>query len=326
MQKPNIDQARLRLCKSAANSFFTDVTTGRQWFTSAYLNNRIVGYQILSLRQSNQRQAGPWDNINCAGLPMPLAKCANTVSIVMTRSSVVIAVVVSQTGLAPRAWQRYGPQMTVVAVMQPYFMPYAGYFRLFAAADLVAIFDCAQFPRRSWVHRNRLPDRNGETQWLTLPLQKAPIGTQINNLKFTENAPAEMARRMLKIPSLDNCSLDLLNTIQDTTPPVIDYLETTLSLTCHMLNLPFVTIRTSTLNIPPNLKGANRVMAIAETLDAKIYLNAQGGRNLYDAHAFEARGMSLRFLDDWQGSNWSLLHRLSCDPTSDIATEIRAQC
>ena len=87
--------------------------------------------------------------------------------------------------LAPRAWQRYGPQMTVVAVMQPYFMPYAGYFRLFAAADLVAIFDCVQFPRRGWVHRNRLPGRNGETQWLTLPLQKATTGTQINNLKFT---------------------------------------------------------------------------------------------------------------------------------------------
>jgi hypothetical protein len=38
--------------------------------------------------------------------------------------------------------------MTTVAVMQPYFMPYAGYFRLFAAADVFVLFDCVQFPRR----------------------------------------------------------------------------------------------------------------------------------------------------------------------------------
>ena len=32
-----------------------------------------------------------------------------------------------------------------VAIMQPYFMPYAGYFRLFAAADLFVALDCVQF-------------------------------------------------------------------------------------------------------------------------------------------------------------------------------------
>jgi hypothetical protein len=43
-----------------------------------------------------------------------------------------------------------------IAVMQPYFIPYAGYFRLFAASDLFVIYDCVQFPRRGWVQRNRL--------------------------------------------------------------------------------------------------------------------------------------------------------------------------
>jgi hypothetical protein len=47
--------------------------------------------------------------------------------------------------------------MATVAVMQPYFMPYAGYFRLFCAADVFVMFDCVQFRRRGWVHRNRFP-------------------------------------------------------------------------------------------------------------------------------------------------------------------------
>ena len=59
-----------------------------------------------------------------------------------------------------------------VAIMQPYFFPYAGYFRLFAASDLFVIYDCVQFPRRGWVHRNLLPDASGSERWLTLPLEK----------------------------------------------------------------------------------------------------------------------------------------------------------
>ena len=65
--------------------------------------------------------------------------------------------------------------MTTIAVMQPYFVPHAGYFRLFAASDLFVVFDCVQFPRRGWVHRNRLPDAQGRARWLTLPLSKALV-------------------------------------------------------------------------------------------------------------------------------------------------------
>src|SRR5437016_2188558 len=67
-----------------------------------------------------------------------------------------------------------GQRPFTVAIMQPYFLPYAGYFRLFAASDLFVIYDCVQFPRRGWVHRNRLTDARGLERWLTLPLEKAP--------------------------------------------------------------------------------------------------------------------------------------------------------
>ena len=36
------------------------------------------------------------------------------------------------------------------------------------------MFDCVQFPRRGWVHRNRFALASGEMEWLTLPLEKAP--------------------------------------------------------------------------------------------------------------------------------------------------------
>jgi hypothetical protein len=52
--------------------------------------------------------------------------------------------------------------MTTVSIMQPYFLPFAEYFRLFAASDVFVLLDDVQFPRRGWVHRNRLHDRGGE--------------------------------------------------------------------------------------------------------------------------------------------------------------------
>jgi hypothetical protein len=69
--------------------------------------------------------------------------------------------------------------------MQPYFIPYAGYFRLFAASDLFVAYDCVHFPPRRWVHRNRLLDRSGAERRLTLPLAKAPRDVLIRDLRFS---------------------------------------------------------------------------------------------------------------------------------------------
>src|SRR5437868_3898306 len=80
--------------------------------------------------------------------------------------------------------------------MQPYFIPYAGYFRLFAASDLFVIYDCVQFPRRGWVHRNRLIDASGKARWLTLPLEKAPQDVLIRDLRFSPNAAGLMTERL----------------------------------------------------------------------------------------------------------------------------------
>src|SRR3954469_21286194 len=83
-----------------------------------------------------------------------------------------------------------------IAVMQPYFIPYAGYFRLFAASDLFVIYDCVQFPRRGWVHRNKLIDGSGAERWLTLPLGKASQSALIMDLQFPPNAGQLLRQRL----------------------------------------------------------------------------------------------------------------------------------
>src|SRR5579859_6149779 len=90
--------------------------------------------------------------------------------------------------------------MTAIAIMQPYFLPYAGYFRLIAQTDLFVIYDCVQFPRRGWVHRNKLMDAQGQEQWLTLPLTPAPQEVLIGDLTFADGAAAAVAERLRPFP------------------------------------------------------------------------------------------------------------------------------
>ena len=73
-----------------------------------------------------------------------------------------------------------------IAVMQPYFFPYLGYLRLLRDVDYCCLND-VQFPRRGWVHRNRVTNNNGELDWLTLPIQKCERNTLIKDLEFKQN-------------------------------------------------------------------------------------------------------------------------------------------
>jgi hypothetical protein len=216
--------------------------------------------------------------------------------------------------------------MESVAIMQPYFMPYAGYFRLFAAADLFVIYDCVQFPRRGWVHRNRLPDTNGEPAWLTLPLAKAPREVVIRDLKLGEDADSRIAAQLRRFPSLaGKAAAALVQALAPAEISLVDYLDRLLHRCCDELRLPFNVLRSSTLRIDPGLHGAERIVAIARALGARRYVNAPGGRALYDPAMFAAHGIELRFLSDYDGPTASILHRLATESGEAVGAEIRAR-
>src|SRR6186713_976477 len=60
--------------------------------------------------------------------------------------------------------------MSRLAVMQPYFFPYIGYFQLIAAVDLFVVYDNIKYTKKGWINRNRLL-QNGKDVMFSLPLQ-----------------------------------------------------------------------------------------------------------------------------------------------------------
>lgn len=214
--------------------------------------------------------------------------------------------------------------VTTVAVMQPYFAPYAGYFRLFAAADLFVVYDCVQFPRRGWVHRNRFIDQRGVRQWLTLPVAHCAQQTAIANLRFAADAQQRMAERTRSLPSLGGGMRQALaNAFWDFDLAPAEYLCRLLQAITRILKLERPMIRSSELGLPQTLRGQERILEVIRRTGADRYINAPGGRSLYETHVFAERGVELTFLDEYGGSMGSVVDRLHSESPDAIAMEIQ---
>jgi hypothetical protein len=211
--------------------------------------------------------------------------------------------------------------------MQPYFIPYAGYFRLFAASDLFVIYDCVQFPRRGWVHRNTMPAADGRECWLTLPLAKMPRDVRIRDLSFSADAEAILQERMRRIPLLAaprEPAPELLESLKRVVGAPVDYLERLLREIVSSLGLRWHTIRSSSLDVPDSFHGQDRILEIARRLGATRYINAPGGRALYEPERFAAAGIELRFLDHYPGPSSSILQRLLQEDRQSLFDDILA--
>jgi WbqC-like protein family len=218
--------------------------------------------------------------------------------------------------------------VTTIAIMQPYFLPYAGYFRLFSASDLFVIYDCVQFPRRGWVHRNRLPDHSETERWLTLPLSKAPQGVLIRDLRFAPNAAEILSERLRPFSltaSEPASAAPILAALRDVRGYPVEYIMRLLQHIVEYLGVPWSVMRSSSLDIPDSFRGQDRILEIARRLGARRYVNAPGGRALYDSAAFAKSGIELSFLPEYPGSSASILTRILRERRANLAREL-ARC
>lgn len=198
-----------------------------------------------------------------------------------------------------------------IACNQPYAFPYLGWFRLLSDSDLFVVLDCVQFPRRGWCHRNKLLNRNGVLEWLTLPLEYATQDAPIETIIFAYNGVERMAEQMRRFPAFDRLPEAIVNEVRDARGALVTYNMRVLEACCWELGIKFNVAHSSGLNLPDELKGQARILEICRRLGATRYLNATGGIDLYDPVAFARAGVELAFLPPWEGSYASVLQVLA---------------
>lgn len=75
-----------------------------------------------------------------------------------------------------------------VAMMQPAFMPWQGYFELVFKSDRFIFLDDFQFSVQSYHQRNRLFVNRGQVDWYTVPVQKSEsFKTPLNETRINES-------------------------------------------------------------------------------------------------------------------------------------------
>ena len=188
-----------------------------------------------------------------------------------------------------------------IAIMQPYFLPYVGYFQLMASVDKFVILDDVNFINRGWVNRNRLPTAHGPA-WLTLPLHNASQNRLISELDiFSDDGwkagmrgtiatcYSKAAERQLMLPLVDHW-LEIANGNLST------FLHTTLCDIAERCGILTEIVRTSSVYPKGELRGQHRILDICLREGADVYVNPPGGKALYDGELFASKGVDLRFL------------------------------
>lgn len=187
-----------------------------------------------------------------------------------------------------------------LAIMQPYFLPYIGYFQLIAAADLFIVYDNIKYTKKGWINRNRFL-RNGGDAMFSLPLRAGADHLEIGQRELAE-APgshkwlAQLKGAYCHAPYYAH-TLPLLERIAGCAEQnLFGFLHAALLATCEHLAIATPVRVSSSVPADHGLKGQDRVLAICEALGATTYVNAIGGMELYARDDFAARGIDLRFI------------------------------
>lgn len=185
-----------------------------------------------------------------------------------------------------------------VGLMQPYFLPYIGYFQLVAAVDRFVVYDDVNFIKQGWVARNRVLC-NGAEHLLTLRLKGAGSNVLINAIEV-DHEVKKMLRTLeqsyRKAPEFERVFPVLEQVISDPEKNLALFLFKQLKALCGLMGINTPMVLSSTLEKPDGLAGQERVLAICKSLGATRYINAIGGQQLYSKEVFAAHGVDLRFI------------------------------
>ena len=186
--------------------------------------------------------------------------------------------------------------------MQPYVFPYIGYFHLIGSVDIFVFFDDANFNRKGWINRNRIL-MNGEPYMFSIPLAKASQNKRLNEIAlsidtiFTNRYYKQLEYCYGRAPYFDEVFHYIKSVFSFECNSVSEFAIRSIETVFQYLSLDFE-YKLSSSCIPDyrKLERSDRLISICNELGCNEYVNAAGGRLLYDASYFNFYGIDLKFV------------------------------
>jgi hypothetical protein len=185
-----------------------------------------------------------------------------------------------------------------VAIMQPSFLPWLGYFALIKSVDKFIFLDDVQFDKRSWQQRNYILS-NSRPTLLTLPtLTKGKMSQKINETRLDKSSPFKrkhiksLMHAYGKAPFNADGTNIINNTYNKDIPFLADFNIDLITSIISFLGIETELIRASTLNTSG---GKNdKLVSLCNAVDTSQYITVGGSLDYIDEAAFTNRNIVLK--------------------------------
>ena len=186
-----------------------------------------------------------------------------------------------------------------IGIMQPYFMPYIGYWQLIKEVDLYVIFDDVNYIKKGWINRNNILV-NGQKHLFTISLESASQNKLINEIAISDDFDKfkkTLCMAYSKAPFYKEISLLFEDICSFPKSNLASFIKNSISLVCQYLGINTNIIMSSEIKKDNSLKGQDKILEICKILCADQYINAIGGIELYEKEHFKKENIELFFLD-----------------------------
>jgi hypothetical protein len=189
-----------------------------------------------------------------------------------------------------------------VAIIQPNYIPWKGYFDIINMVDIFVLYDDVQYTVRDWRNRNRIKTKNGLI-WLTIPTD----GTQnkiIKDVKVVWDEKWNLKHWKSILINYHKASYfkDYKDFFEDlylnTKEKYLWEIDLKFILAINqILGVKSKIICSSELNYDRTLHKTERLIAILKELGATSYLSGPSAKNYIDEGLFERENINLEWMD-----------------------------
>jgi hypothetical protein len=186
-----------------------------------------------------------------------------------------------------------------LGIMQPYFLPYIGYFQLVNVVNKFIFYDDVNYIKSGWINRNRIL-LNGKAHYITIHLKGASSNKHVNEIEIIDNR-SKLEKTIIsaynKSPFFREAWPLVDNIINFETDKISELAIYSVVQTCKYLKIDAkFEISSKNYRQTSNLKSEKRLIAICNINKSSEYINPIGGIELYEKKIFMKEGINLSFL------------------------------
>ena len=190
-----------------------------------------------------------------------------------------------------------------IAIMQPYFLPYIGYFQLINTVNEFVFYDDVSFMKKSFINRNSIL-LNGKRHQFTIPLKKASQNKLINEVevaidkKWLDDFLKTIDYAYKAAPNYQEVKILLDSILSSRYNNIAELAIQSVILVSNYLNIDCkFSVSSERYSETKKLSKAERLIAITKASKKVKYINAINGKLLYDKRQFKNHNIDLYFLE-----------------------------